>query len=119
MKLIIAGSRGVLLNQATLTNMVTTLPFSQEIREIVSGGACGIDSLAITCYTNGPYKLTVMEADWNTYGKVAGILRNAAMAKYADALLAVWDGSSPGTKHMIDIAKEHNLKLKVYEVDNE
>ena len=119
MKLIIAGSRRVLLNQKTLINMVTTLPFSQEITEIVSGGAPGIDSLAIKCFVNGPYKLTVMEAGWNTYGKAAGMIRNTAMAKYADALLVVWDGSSRGTKHMINIAKEHNLKLKVYEVDNE
>jgi hypothetical protein len=34
------------------------------------------------------------------------------MAKYADALIAVWDGKSRGTKNMIDEAKK--LGLKVY-----
>ena len=28
------------------------------------------------------------------------------MAEYADALIAIWNGISRGTKHMIDIMKE-------------
>lgn len=35
------------------------------------------------------------------------------MAKYADALIAFWDGKSKGTKHMIDLAKRYGLKVKV------
>jgi membrane-bound inhibitor of C-type lysozyme len=35
------------------------------------------------------------------------------MAKYSDGLIAFWDGKSKGTKHMIDLAKRHNLKIKV------
>jgi len=36
------------------------------------------------------------------------------MAEYADALIACWDGKSKGTKHMIDLAKKANLKVKFY-----
>ena len=45
----------------------------------------------------------------------AGFRRNVEMAVYADALLAIWDGSSssPGTKHMIDTARLHGLRLVV------
>lgn len=32
------------------------------------------------------------------------------MAEYANSLVAVWDGASKGTGHMIDIAKKHGLK---------
>ena len=35
-------------------------------------------------------------------GRQAGIIRNIEMGKYADRLLAVWDGESHGTKQMID-----------------
>ncbi len=35
------------------------------------------------------------------------------MAKYADALIAFWDGKSKGTKHMIDLAKRYELKVRV------
>lgn len=54
-----------------------------------------------------------MPADWNKYGKSAGYKRNEQMAIYADACLAFWDGKSKGTKHMIGLAKRHNLRLKV------
>ncbi len=40
------------------------------------------------------------------------------MAENADALIAFWDGKSRGTKNMIELAKEHKLKVRVikYEV---
>lgn len=50
------------------------------------------------------------------YWKMAGYSRNEEMAKYADALIAVWDGKSGGTKDMINKAKENNLIVFVYEV---
>lgn len=40
-------------------------------------------------------------ADWDKHGRRAGYVRNEAMARYADAGLAFWDGSSRGTAHMI------------------
>jgi hypothetical protein len=38
------------------------------------------------------------------------------MADYADALIAIWDGKSKGTKHMIDIAKKKGLKVFINEI---
>jgi glycerophosphoryl diester phosphodiesterase len=38
------------------------------------------------------------------------------MGDYADALVAVWDGSSRGTAHMIKYAKEKGLKVHVYDL---
>ena len=35
------------------------------------------------------------------------------MAEYGDALIAFWDGKSKGTLHMINLAKERNLKVKI------
>jgi hypothetical protein len=32
------------------------------------------------------------------------------MANYADALIAFWDGKSKGTKNMIELTKQNNLK---------
>ena len=53
-------------------------------------------------------------ADWGGLGKRAGYLRNEQMADYADALIAVWDGKSKGTKHMIDSAASKGLIVKVF-----
>lgn len=35
------------------------------------------------------------------------------MAENADALIAIWDGSSRGTKHMIDIGVKNGLKMYI------
>lgn len=39
--------------------------------------------------------------------------RSQEMAENADALVAFWDGESKGTEHMINIAKEKGLKVRV------
>ena len=54
-------------------------------------------------------------AEWDKYGRKAGPLRNEAMARYADALLAYWNGESKGTKSMIELAKASGLKVGVYQ----
>jgi hypothetical protein len=48
------------------------------------------------------------------YGKSAGPIRNRAMAEYAGALIAIWDGSSRGTLNMIETAKKLELKVFIY-----
>lgn len=52
-------------------------------------------------------------AHWHLYGKRAGPIRNEQMAQNAQALVAVWDGKSAGTKHMIECAKANGLRVYV------
>ncbi len=56
----------------------------------------------------------VYKANWNAYGKRAGMLRNEEMASASDGLIAFWDGSSPGTKNMIKLADDYRLWKVVY-----
>lgn len=56
----------------------------------------------------------VTQAEWRTHGKKAGYLRNVKMAACSDALLAIWDGRSPGTRNMIEIADNCGLAMYVY-----
>ncbi len=58
-------------------------------------------------------------ADWNTYGKSAGCRRNMTMALNADSLVAVWDGSSNGTAHMINAARARKLHVYVHVVNED
>jgi len=80
--------------------------------EIVCGMTNGADLLGKRYGEEHRYPIKEFPPDW-TKGKSAGYIRNEEMAKYADALIAFWDGSSKGTKHMIDLAKKYNLKVKV------
>ena len=111
MRTIVAGSRDI-----TDINLIYNIMLASKfpIRLIISGGAKGVDSLGeqIAKYFNIP--LEIYPADWDQYGKSAGYKRNELMASKADALVAVWDGKSKGTKHMIDIAKRYKLKTFIY-----
>lgn len=89
--------------------------FSKQSKiEIVCGMAKGADTLGERYGKDKGYKINYFEAKWDLFGKSAGYRRNEEMAKNADALIAFWDGDSKGTKHMIDLAKKYNLKVKVY-----
>lgn len=81
--------------------------------QIVSGGARGADKLGELYAHTNLHSLKVFPADWEKFGKSAGYIRNEEMAKYADCLVAFWDGKSRGTKHMIDLAHKHGLQVRV------
>ena len=88
--------------------------------EFVSGGCRGVDTIAERfCKLHG-YPIKVFNADWATYGKRAGYLRNKQMAEYAaetgGSLIAFWDGKSRGTKMMIELATQNKLDVQVEEI---
>lgn len=70
---------------------------------IVSGGAGGVDTLAKAYAEREGYHYVEVPAMWNTHGKAAGFVRNAIMVDLADAVIAIWDGESRGTKSTIDL----------------
>jgi hypothetical protein len=81
--------------------------------EIVSGKARGADSLGEKYAKEKGYQIKEFPADWDTYKKRAGYIRNEEMANYASHCICFWDGQSRGTKHMIDIAKREKLNIRV------
>lgn len=84
---------------------------------IVSGHAYGADSLGEKYAKDEGFSTEIYPAQWDTYGKRAGYLRNEQMAKVADVLIAFWDGESRGTKHMIDIMNKENKQIRVVRYD--
>ena len=116
MKVIIAGSRN-LGSWSQVTAAIVTSGFEQEMSEIVSGGARGVDRMGEHFASLYKIPLKVFPADWNKNGKAAGPIRNAEMAKYADALIAVWDGESRGTKNMIDEMEKLDKPVHVYQIE--
>jgi len=121
MRIIIAGSRDVenpiakvemAMHEAlTLWN----LDF-HEVSEILSGTCRGVDRAGEVWAKLNHVMVKQFPADWAGKGKGAGYSRNVDMANNADALVAIWDGKSKGTKHMIDIAERKGLRVFVYEV---
>ncbi len=112
MKIIIAGSRNFKDYQRLCKVCDYMLQFQTDI-EIVSGAAMGADKLGEKYADERKFLIKQFPAEWGKYKKSAGYIRNEEMAKYADALIAFWDGKSRGTKHMIDLAIKYNLKIKI------
>ena len=128
-KVIIAGGRDF-NNYTYLKSKCDHALKNKKQIQIVSGKAKGADSLGEQYAKENNLSIKEFPADWdnlevenvvvktNKWGKkynaLAGLNRNEDMAKYADALIAFWDGESTGTKNMIDLAEKYELKVKVY-----
>jgi hypothetical protein len=60
-------------------------------------------------------------ADWNTYGRRAGYIRNRAMHEYIcthvnRGVIAFWDGKSRGTSQSFSLAESYSNPLRVVHV---
>lgn len=117
MKVIIAGCRRLCDPIVTAELVRRTMRESfPDCTEVVSGGAFGVDEIGEAWAEANSVPVKKFKAAWDEYGKSAGPIRNRQMAEYADALLAVWDGKSPGTKNMIHEATKRGLVVLVVTV---
>jgi len=112
MKIIIAGSRNFNDYNLLKTSCDNLLTQFTNI-EIVSGTARGADKLGERYAREKGYDIKKFPANWDKFGKSAGYIRNDEMAQYADMLIAFWDGTSKGTKHMIDLANKRGIKVEI------
>lgn len=114
MRVIVAGSRG--FNDYELMKEKLLLFFSNlelEDIEIVSGTASGADKLGEKFAKEHGCSIKRFPAEWNEYGRKAGMIRNNEMADYADACVCFWDGHSKGTAGMARIADRKGLNLRI------
>lgn len=113
MRTIIAGSRSI----DSIDAVRVAVSFCGWIPSVViSGCAAGVDLLGEQWAKENGIPIEKFPAEWNKFGKSAGPIRNGQMANAAEALIAVWDGSSSGTKNMIEQATKKGLKVSVFQV---
>jgi hypothetical protein len=101
---IIAGGRDYELTEADLSRL-GELP----IREVVSGGASGVDLDGEKWAQSRGIPVKRFRADWRRHGRGAGPKRNQAMAEYADAV-ALFPGGS-GTASMRREAERAGIRI--------
>lgn len=109
MKVIVAGSRHI--DSVAAVN-AAILGSGFKITELVSGRCEGVDQTAEALARLHGLPVKEFPANWSKHGKAAGPIRNREMAEYADALIAIWDGESRGTKNMIETMEK--LKKQVF-----
>lgn len=116
---IVAGSRSF-TDQARLDEALDKILSRMNAPVIISGGAKGADSMGETyAMARWPDRVAPFlryPAEWDRYDKRAGMIRNQQMAREATHLVAFWDGESPGTNSMIDMATADGLKVRIVRI---
>ena len=111
MKVAIVGSRAYLWPE----NIKIAIDYLQEHHQgwsLISGGSGIVDLSAAEYARLLGVKVTEVQPDW-TLGKTAGKIRNDVVIGRADVVIAFWDGTSPGTKNDIALARELKKQLFV------
>ena len=108
---IIAGSRDIDSKREVRAAIAAC---GWRVTKVISGGANGVDKRGEQYARDKDLPMRRFLADWRRYGRGAGAVRNAEMAEHAEALIAIWDGISPGTKNMIAIARKKGLRVYVH-----
>lgn len=113
MKVIIAGSRGV-KDYATVLNAITDSQL--KISCVLCGEAAGVDTLGKQWAEENGVTVQSFKPNWKKYGRGAGYATNKEMVDIADALIAIWDGKSKGTSHVINAARKKGITVVVFQV---
>ena len=107
MRVAVFGSRGL-----QVKDLGEYLP--KETTEIISGGARGIDACARVYALRYGLKLTEYLPEYSRYGRGAPLKRNITIIENSDFVLAFWDGTSPGTKYVIENCKKRNIPVEIH-----
>ena len=110
MKVAVVGSRSI--------KWVDLEKYVSHADEIVSGGAIGVDSCAAEYAARTGKKLTEFLPDYATYGRSAPIVRNRLIVEYVDEIYAFWDGSSRGTRYVVDYAAKVGKPCRLFKQKN-
>ena len=118
MRVLVCGGRDF-TNKELLFNTLWNLMDQRKTEEyvctdeytIIHGDAKGADSLAdLFAYTYGT-NLDVYPADWNTYGKAAGAIRNKQMLEEGKPDLVIAFPGGKGTANMVKLALEAGIEV--------
>ena len=110
MRVAVIGSRGLHVD-----HLEKYLP--ENVSEIVSGGAAGVDTCARLYALSHGLPLREFRPEYQKYGHLAPLIRNNAIIEYADLVLTFWDGHSRGTKYVIAKCREKGIACRVFMPD--
>ena len=85
-----------------------------QVTEVVSGRARGVDTMGERWADEHGIPIKPFLAEWDKFGKSAGMRRNGQMANYADAAVVLWDGYGRGSGNMRQQMLDRKKPLFVY-----
>ena len=114
MKIVVGGSRDF-CDYKVLREFLDIVLDGADLSDvtILSGGCRGADMLAEQYAEERGIWVERHPAEWDKYGRAAGVHRNCEMVDEADKVVAFWDEKSRGTKSLIEYAKKCGKILEV------
>ena len=109
MKLLIVGSRSI-------TDFDLSKYIWADVHTVISGGACGIDSLAEQYADLHRLSKYIVRPRYDLYGRSAPLKSNEQMVDMADAVLVIWDSYSKGTQHTPKYAQKKNKPTTLVQI---
>lgn len=83
-----------------------------NLKIIITGGADGADTLAHHWALSQNLETIRKKADWNQYGKSAGMIRNKEMLLLEPDVVIAFKGG-PGTENMITISRKAGVPVLI------
>jgi|2_EtaG_2_1085320.scaffolds.fasta_scaffold20286_4 hypothetical protein len=117
MKILICGDRNWQSKEPIRREIKTITRLFGPVTHIIHGCCRGADKMAGEVAEEMGIDVMEFPADWNQYGKKAGILRNIDMLNInPDCALAFHSdiNNSKGTKHMTSIARKANIPVYIF-----
>ncbi len=120
MKLAVVGSRTIYDKNLIFWYLDSFKKRYQNIELVLSGGARGVDSIAVNWAKLNGIEVKVIRPDYDSYPpRIAPIIRNKEIVNYSDHIIAFWDGKSRGTSFVIDYAKSQGKRLSIFKLNNQ
>jgi hypothetical protein len=88
-----------------------TMSQLEQIDVIIQGGAMGADFLAKKFAEKNKIKMIEFKADWKSYGKSAGAIRNQQMINEGFPNLVVAFPGGRGTADMVRRSRIHHIRV--------
>ena len=114
MKLIITGSR-TFTDYQCLCQVLA--PERHRITQVLTGGERGAELLGYRWAWKHAVKHQRFRADWERFGKVAGVRRNHQLAQAGDVLVVFGHPTSPGTAHLIQCMRALGKPVVLVSID--
>ena len=109
MELLIVGSRSII-------NFDLSPYVPLETDTIISGGACGIDTLAEQYADKHGLEKIVVRPQYDRYRRAAPLKRNEQMVDMADEVLVIWDGVSKGSQYTIRYGRRMGKSVRIISI---
>lgn len=113
MRVLVCGGRNY-TDYEKLAAVLDELDLNERFTTLIEGGAKGADSLAKNWAVIRDIIVEEYKANWDTYGKSAGWIRNTEMLVKGKPDLVIAFPGGKGTHNMIRQATQAGIKVIIY-----